>query len=74
MIYRKRGKICWAKLLRIPTIVVFHGKTSTVPYVIILKQRHYMSLYKHSRENFRDALENHKKCESLAQRIFPHLR
>ena len=30
--------------------------------------------YKDSRENFRGALENCEKPESLAQRIFPRLR
>ena len=31
--YSKQGKIHWAKLLRIPPNVVFHGKTFAVPYV-----------------------------------------
>ena len=31
--YRKRGKIRWAKLSRIPPTEVFHGKTFTVPYI-----------------------------------------
>ena len=33
-----------------------------------------MKLVQDSRENFRDALGNRKKRESLAQRIFPHLQ
>ena len=32
-VYRKRGKIHWAKLLWIPPSKVFHGKTFVVPYV-----------------------------------------
>ena len=32
-IYCKQGKICWAKLSRIPPSVVFHGKTFAVPYI-----------------------------------------
>ena len=33
VIYCKREKICWAKLLQIPFNEVFHGKTFTVPYI-----------------------------------------
>ena len=36
-VYRKQGKIRWAKLSRIPPSVVFHGKTFAVPYVYITK-------------------------------------
>ena len=32
-LYRKRGKIRWAKLLQIPPNVGFHGKTFVMPYV-----------------------------------------
>lgn len=32
------------------------------------------STYVYSQENFRGALENHESHESLALRIFPHLR
>ena len=45
--YRKRGKIRWAKLSRIPPNVVFHGKTIVVPYVYNIKttrERHYMNI------------------------------
>ena len=31
--YRKRGKICWAKLSWIPPNEVFRGKAFAVPYV-----------------------------------------
>ena len=44
ILYRKRGKIRWAKLLLIPLNVVFQGKTFTMPYVYTLKQRDYMKL------------------------------
>ena len=65
--YRKRGKIRWAKLSRIPPNVVFHGKTFAVPYNCYnaIIQSIY-NINKDSRENFRGALENHENHESLA--------
>ena len=44
VIYRKWGKIRWAKLSLIPLNVVFQGKTFVVPYIYTLKQRDYMKL------------------------------
>ena len=73
--YRKRGKIRWAKLLQIPPNEVFHGKTFAVPYVcnnaII---RSFYNINKYSWENFHGAFENRENRISLAQRIFPCLR
>ena len=63
--YRKWGKIRWAKLLQIPPNEVFHGKTFAVPYIcnnIII--RSFYNINKDSRENFHGDLENRK---SLAQ-------
>ena len=71
--YRKRGKIRWPKLSRIPPNVVFMGKFSRCLTLQHLNNAIIRSLYKDSQENFRGALENCEKRENLAQRIFPHL-
>ena len=66
--YKTTEKIRWAKLSRIPSNVVFHGKN----FCGALRLQHLnnaiiQSLYKDSRKNFRGALENHEKRERLAQ-------
>ena len=71
VLYRKRGKIRWAKLLWIPPNEVIHGKTFAVPDVSQYLSNAIIYTCKYSRENFRGALENR---ESLAQRIFPCLQ
>ena len=64
-IYRKRGKIRWAKLSRIPPNVVFHRKTFAVPYVYnTLTMPLYKACIKIHGENFRGALENREKRET----------
>ena len=66
-IYRKRGRIHWAKLSWIPLDKVFIGKLLQCLTFKTLKQRHYIqSLNKYSRKNFCGTLENCKKSESLA--------
>ena len=73
-IYRKRGKIHWAKFLQTPPNEVIHRKTFAVPNVSQYLSKAIVYTCKYSQENFRGALENCENCESLAQRIFPHLR
>ena len=52
----------------------FTAKVSWCLTLATLKQQSWYNISKYSRENFRGALENRKKHESLAQRVFPLLR
>ena len=71
-IYHKWRKICWAKLLQIPSFHInFHGALRLKHLRV---QHHCTKLYIiniYSRKNFHGTLENHEERESLAQKIFP---
>ena len=70
--YCKHGKIRWTKHSW------FH------PYYVSVSQEYfcstlassvyYLTIAKYIQENFCSTLKSHKNCESLAQRIFLHLR
>ena len=66
-IYRRRGKIHWAKHSRFQLYEIFRGALATTRATSV----HYLPIAKISRENFRGKLENR---ESLTQRIFSRLR
>ena len=71
MVYRRRGRIRWAKHSRFQPYEIFRGNTFAVywPPVFIT----YL-LAKNSRENVCGILKNRENRGSLAQRIFPRLR
>ena len=71
ILYRRRGKIRWAKYSAIEVFAEIFSRCLCHKYSLfsINKVKH---LY--SRKNFCGTSENHEKRRSLAQRIFPRLR
>ena len=74
LIYRKRGKIRWAKLSRIPLMKFFTEKLLWWLTFKTLNQHHHTKLVQDSRENFHSTVENCEKRKSLAQQIFSCLQ
>ena len=76
-IYRKQGKIRWAKLLqkfftrKLLRCLTFKGLKQCHTSFII---RSLYNINKYSRKNFCGTVENCEKLESLAQQIFHRLR
>ena len=73
-VYRKRGKICWAKLSRFSQ---FSRAPRKFPRESLYKLR-IMALFKCCNVRHRESIPVKTAlggiCESLAQRIFPGLR
>ena len=72
LLYRKHGKIRWAKHSWFQPYKVFCGNTyfrGTLATSI-----YYLPIAKYSRENFHGTLKNRENRESLAHRIFSCLR
>ena len=69
IIYRRRGKIHWAKHSRFQPYEVFHRNTFAAS--ALATSVYYLPIANNSQENFHGTLKNY---ENLAQQIFPCLR
>ena len=62
-IYRKRGKIRWAKHSRFQPYEVFRG--NTFRGAVATSVRYYLRIAKNSRENFRGKLKNRENFANV---------